>query len=227
MNAQGKIGFCIGPGFERKDDTAVFEKLKELGTPPLADGLNKFNVVDPGIKPIVSNIKMAGRAVTVRMRPGDNLMLHKVSDYLEEGDVLVVDTCGCTTYCVLGDLIVHTLFKKNIAGIIVDGGIRDVVELREERFPVFARFFTPAVGDKDGPGEINRPVCCGGVPVLPGDYICGDDNGIVVIPQDMLEEVIAGAEKKLRGEAARRKQIEDGILVKPEVEEYLKAKGVI
>jgi regulator of RNase E activity RraA len=127
----------------------------------------------------------------------------------------------------MGDLMATAAFKKGIAAIVVDGGIRDVLELREKNYPVFARFVTPAVGDKDGPGEINLPVSCGGVPVLPGDYIVCDDNGVVVIPPQMLDAVIAGAQKKQAYEESRLKEIEAGIYMKPAIDEQLRKAGVL
>jgi regulator of RNase E activity RraA len=222
----GKIGFCIGRDFIRPS-ASVFEELKGFGSPALSDGLNKFNVLHPAIKPVASGLVIGGPALTVRLRPGDNLMLHKAIGLAMPGDIIVVDTCGCETYCVLGDLMASAAFKKGIGGIVIDGGIRDIGQLREKKFPVFARYITPAVGDKDGPGEINRPISCGGVPVLPGDYIIGDDNGVVVIPPEMSEEIIAGTKKKLAYEANRAKEIAQGTIMKPDIDEKLKALGII
>lgn len=224
---QGKIGFCIGADIQRPGDRTVLDALCELGTPPISDGMNRFNTMDPGIKPIVDNIRFSGPAVTLRLRPADNLMLHKSLGCVRPGDVLVVDTCGCTSYSVMGDLIATAAFKAGLAGIVIDGGIRDIRELKQAHFPICARFVTPAVGDKDGPGEINRPISCGGVPVLPGDYIIADDNGVVVVPPEMAVEILEGAKKKLAYEDRRRRQIEEGVIVKPEIDEELKRKGIL
>ena len=223
----GNIGFCIGEDFARPADTSIFATLAEFGTPLLSDGLNKFNTMHPDIKPAASGVQVAGPALTVRLRPGDNLMLHKAIGLAKPGDVIVVDTCGCTTNSVMGDLMATAAFKKGIAAIIIDGGIRDVAELREKKCPVFARFVTPAVGDKDGPGEINLPVSCGGVPVLPGDYIVADDNGVVVIPPEMVSEIIAGSEKKKEYETSRLKEIEQGVYMKPAIDDQLRKAGVL
>jgi regulator of RNase E activity RraA len=226
ISYSGKIGFCIGRDFSRPD-ASVFEELKSFGTPALADGLNKFNILHPAIKPVSAGLLIGGPALTVRLRPGDNLMLHKAIGLATPGDIIVVDTCGCETYCVLGDLMASAAFKKGIGGIVIDGGVRDIKDLRKKNFPIFARYITPSVGDKDGPGEINRPISCGGVPVLPGDYIIGDDNGVVVIPPEMAEEIIAGTKKKLLYEDKRVKEIETGIIMKPDIDEKLRALGVI
>ena len=203
------------------------DRLRQYETPQLADGLNKFNVVDPEIKPVWQGLKIAGPALTVRVRPGDNLMVHKAIGMIQEGDILIVDTCGCRNYTILGDLMASSAVQMKVGGIVIDGGIRDVDELREKKYPVFARYFTPAVGDKDGPGEINYPICCGGVPVMPGDYIVGDDNGVVVIPPDQLETILAGTEKKLAYEKKRAEEIRQGMISKPDVDEKLRKAGVI
>lgn len=223
---KGKFGFRIGPDFKRPENNEI-QRLKQYGTPPLSDGLNKFNAVDPQIKPVRSDIKIAGPALTVRVRPADNLMIHKAISMAREGDVIVVDTCGCRNYSVLGDLMATTLTEKKIAGIVVDGGVRDIGELKEKGYPVFARFVTPAVGDKDGPGEINYPICCGGVPVMPGDYIVGDQNGVVVIPPDQAEGIIANTDKKLIYEAQRIMDIKNGAYDKPDIDEKLRDANVI
>lgn len=227
MNFQGKIGFCIGPDFQRNQNENIFERMRQIGTPAMSDGMNKFNTVSPDIKPVIEGCCIAGRAVTLRLRGADNLMLHKCIGCLQKNDVLVIDTCSTWNYSVLGELIATAAFRQGIAGIIVDGGIRDIRDLKKARMPIFARTVTPAVGDKDGPGEINRPISCGGVPVLPGDYIVADDNGIVVVPSDMIEEVLEAAEKKIQSDEKRRIQIEEGVLVKPEIDNTLKAKGVL
>lgn len=222
----GKIGFCIGEDFDRPDK-ALLERLKGYGTPALSDGLNKFNTMDPGVKPVVEDIRIAGPALTVRMRPGDNLMLHKAIGVAQPGDVIVVDTCGCVNYSIMGDLMASAAFKKGIAGIVIDGAIRDILDLKEKKFPVFAKYVTPSVGDKDGPGEINMPISCAGVPVLPGDIVVGDANGVVVIRPDQAEAIAQGTEKKLAYEVKRAKEIEEGILTKPDIDEKLRALGVI
>ena len=154
-------------------------------------------------------------------------MLHKSLGLVRPGDVLVVDTCGCRTNSILGELIATAAFSAGLAGIVIDGGIRDIRELREHGFPIFARFITPAVGDKDGPGEINYPISCGGVPVHPGDIVVGDENGVVVVPPQDAQAVLEGAKKKQEYEKKRMQAIRDGVLVNPSIDQQLRSKGVI
>ncbi len=222
----GKIGFCIEE-CDRSVNKSAIAELKKFGTPVLSDGLNKFYTLNYRIKPVCDSVKIVGTALTVRMRPGDNLMLHKAIGMAKEGEIIVVDTCGCTSNSVLGDLMATAAFKKGVGGIVVDGGVRDIEELKGKKYPVFAKCITPAVGDKDGPGEINVPISCGGVPILPGDYIVGDANGVVVIPPRYLEQVISGAEVKLAYEKKRMEEIEKGIFMKSDIDVKLRAAGVI
>ena len=120
-----------------------------------------------------------------------------------------------------------SLFMSGASGLIIDGGIRDILELKKEGFPIFTRFITPSVGDKDGPGEINVPISCGGVPVQPGDLVVGDANGVVVISPNLAEEVLKNAQNKLDYEVRRMKEIRNGIFVKPDIDKVLADKGVI
>lgn len=224
---KGKFGFRIGADIKRPNDKQIFDKLKGYGTPPLSDGLRKFNTLDPAIKPVASDTSLAGPAITVKLRPADNLMLHKAIDLAQEGDIIIVDTGGTTNYSVLGDLMSSSAFKKKIGGIVIDGAIRDVEELMEKQYPVFAKAISPSVGDKDGPGEINYPISCGGIVVMPGDYIVGDQNGVVVIPPDFANEIIQGTEQKLAYEETRKQDIANGKITKADIDESLKKNGVI
>ena len=223
----GKVGFRINTEMQRPDQE-ILDAIGALETPAISDGMCNFNAVDPKIRPIDPALKVVGPAVTLRVRPGDNLMLHKALGVARPGDVLVIDTCGCDRYAMLGELIATAAFEAaKLGGIVVDGGVRDVTEMRAKRFPVFAKFFSPCVGDKDGPGEINYPVCLGGVAVHPGDIIVGDVNGVVVVPRADAAAVIENAKKKLAYEEKRRQSISAGVIVKPEIDETLKKKGVI
>lgn len=223
---EGKIGFKIKKDFQRSDKQ-ILDRFKKIGTCAVSDGLNKFNTMHHSIKPINEDSVICGNALTVKMRPGDNLMLHKAIGLAKPGDVIVVDMCGAETNSVMGELMAVAAFKSGVEGIVVDGGIRDIRELKEHHFPIFTKCVTPAVGDKDGPGVINDLICCGNVAVQPGDIILGDANGVVVIRQDEEEEVLAAAEKKLTGDQNRMKEILSGVITKPDIDKKLKEKGVI
>lgn len=222
----GKLGFRYIDEVDRPDPKWA-KKLLEYATCNISDGLNKLYTMDCGIRQMFPSCKMAGPAVTVKVRAGDNFMLHKAISLVKPGDVLVVETQGCNAYAVCGDLMVSCMDKLGVAGLVVDGTVRDIETLREIGMPVFARGTVCGAGDKDGPGEVNFPIACGGVVVNPGDLILGDENGIVVIPKDDIEEAIAGADKKLEQEAKRREGIAAGEYVKGGLDDVMRAKGAI
>ncbi|WP_426350234.1 RraA family protein [Alloiococcus sp. CFN-8] len=222
----GKIGFKIKGDFQRSSKELI-EAFKNLGSCAVSDGLNKFNTVHHSLKPILDDTVICGNALTVKMRPGDNLMLHKAIGIAKPGDVIVVDTCGSETNSVMGELMAMAAFKSGVEGIVVDGAIRDIRELKKHGFPVFAKCVTPAVGDKEGPGVINDVICCGGVAVLPGDIILGDANGIVVIHQEEAIDILKQAEEKLSKDEKRMEEILKGVITKPDIDRILRDKGVI
>ena len=205
----------------------IIEAFRSLDVATVYEASGRKGYIDNAIKPAAPGNRICGPAYTVQCAPGDNLMLHKAIGLAQPGDIIVVDTCGCKDYCVMGDLMASAAFKKGIGGFVIDGAIRDVVELREKRFPIFAKYIVPSVGDKDGPGEINLPISCGGVPVLPGDYIVGDDCGVVVVPPALVAEIIEGTRKKLAYEANRALEIEAGVILKPDIDEKLRKLGII
>lgn len=222
----GRLGFRYIEEVDRPDPQWS-EKLMDYATCNISDGMDKLYSMDCGIRQMFPSRKFAGPAVTVKVRAGDNFMLHKAISLVKPGDVLVVETQNCNAYAVCGDLMVSCMDKLGVAGLVVDGTVRDIETLREIGMPVFARGTVCGAGDKEGPGEVNFPIACGGVVVNPGDLVMGDDNGVVVIPKDDIEEAIAGADKKLAIEAKRRKEIEAGQYVKGGLDDIMRAKGVI
>ena len=222
----GKLGFRYIEEIDRPDPRWS-EKLLEYSTCNISDGMNKLYTMDCGIRQMFPCRRFAGPAVTVKVRAGDNFMLHKAISMVQPGDVLVVETQGCNAYAVCGDLMVSCMDKLGVAGLVVDGTVRDIETLREIGMPVFARGTVCGAGDKEGPGEANFPIACGGVVVNPGDLVVGDENGVVVVPAHDIEEAIAGADKKLVMEAKRRQEIAEGKYVKGGLDEIMRNKGVI
>jgi len=192
----------------------------DLPTTCISDALNGMNNLDPSIKPLQDSYKVAGRAFTVKIPSGDNTMVLKAIKEASPGDVLVIDAKGESYRAVAGDFVVSLAKKLGIAGMIVDGVIRDLIGVRSLNFPVFSRGTTVAASFKNGAGEINVPISCGGVPIAPGDIIVGDADGVVVIPQADAEKVLEKALAKLKkdeqreaaalqDEASARKYLED------------------
>lgn len=184
------IGFRIYTKVDKPDKSLV-EQFKEFPTNYIADCINRINVMRSNIKSMVKpGINMVGVALTVKARTGDNLMVHKACNMSQEGDVIVVSNEGRGDRALIGEIMVRYCKYKNIAGLVLDAPIRDSTEIYEIGLPVFATGTTPAGPYKEGPGEINVPISCGGVCVNPGDIIIGDDDGIVVIPKADAEYVL-------------------------------------
>jgi regulator of RNase E activity RraA len=225
LKGTGKIGFRILDAPPRLDEKLV-DCFRGLASPNVADAMGRFNFMDPAIQSR-SGLPLCGLAVTVSCRPGDNLMVHKALDVAAAGDVVVVNTWGNTTSAVFGELMCQTASAKKLGGIVVDGAVRDVAGIAGLRFPAFSRTVSPGACDKDGPGEINVPIACGGVVVNPGDIVVGDQDGLAVVPRAQAEEVLSLVVELMERESQRVAQIKSGTLFRPDVDEYLRAKGVI
>lgn len=220
-----RIGFRIIQDVPRPSPGLV-EAFRGRAAPNVADAMGRFRFMDPGIVSR-TGLPLCGVAVTVNARPGDNLMVHKALEVAGPGDVVVVSTNGNTTSAVFGELMGHTAVGARLGGIIVDGAIRDVEGLRVLGFPAFSRTVTPGACDKDGPGEINVPIACGNTVVMPGDIVVGDEDGVAVVRLADAAEVLDGVRALERRERERIDAIRAGQLFKAEIDESLRAKGVL
>ena len=220
-----KLGFRIIEGTPRPPADVV-SAFKGKAAANLADAMGRFHFMDPGIVSR-TQLPLSGVAVTVNARPGDNLMVHKAVELAGPGDVVVVCTNGNTTSAVFGELMGHTAVGAKLGGIIVDGAIRDVDGLTALGLPAFSRTVTPGGCDKDGPGEINVPISCGNTVVMPGDIVVGDEDGVAVVPREHAEEVLEKVRALEEREKKRVAAIKAGELYKAEIDESLRAKGVI
>jgi regulator of RNase E activity RraA len=175
--------------------------FKDIPTTTLADLLGRRQVMDIGIRPLwPSTPRVAGPAFTVRCPPGDNLMLHAAIHRAEPGSVVVVES-GDVDYALAGGNVCAVAQRRGIAAFVADGVIRDLAEVREMGFPVFARGVIPIPGTKDAVEPLNVEVRCGGVTVNPGDIVVADEEGVVAVPAARQEEILAAARKKLAKEA--------------------------
>lgn len=223
-----------GPGFRIRHEIErtpreTIEALARFDTPAISDLMNRLYTVHDDIRILTDpNLEVIGPACTVKCYPGDNLMVHKSLDVARPGDVLVIDTSASGTTAVLGDLISTKARHRGIAGVIVDGLIRDlpaILELRD--FPVFARGVTPIGPLHRGPGEINHPVSIGGIVVNPGDVIAGDLNGVVVVPRDIAEELVDRLNGREAAEADYRDAVARGEFDNSWVDGILEGSGVV
>ncbi len=190
--------------YKRVDLKNVREILLRVSTPNISDAMHRSGELE-GILPISPGMKMAGPALTVRSYPGDWAKPVEAIDLAEEGDVIIIEAGGKAP-ALWGELATHSAIQKKVAGVVIDGAIRDTVDIRELGFPAFSRIITPTAGEPKGFGEINVPVKVGGRRVFPGDWVVGDDDGVVIIPRDKVVEITNRAmdvlekENRLRGE---------------------------
>lgn len=185
----------------------VIEQFKTIPTTAISDVLKGMNNLSPAIKPLNDAYHIAGPAFTIRTAVGDNLAVLQAIKAAKPGDILVVDAKGDTYRAIAGDFVVSMMQTMGIGGLVVDGAIRDVVDIKKLGFPVFVKGTTVASGGKNGPGEINVPISCGGASVNPGDIIVGDVNGVVVVPSDKAAEVLEGAKAKIASDEEREAKI--------------------
>lgn len=197
-----------GPGFRILNGVVpcppeVISGLAEFDAPALSDLMNRMYTMDHAIRPLTRpDLRLVGPACTVKVYPGDNLMVHKALDIARPGDVIVVDAGGSTMNAVLGDLIATKAWHRGLAGFVVDGLIRDLPGIIGlGTLPVFARGVTPIGPLHRGPGEINCAISAGGIVVQPGDIIVADLNGVVVVPSDIAVDLIDRARSRAAREA--------------------------
>ncbi len=189
---------------------ADIEQFKKLPTGNICDANGKVGNMDAGIKPIDPQSKLVGPAVTVRAQPGDNLILHKAIYEAVPGSVLVIDAHGYTNAGAVGDIMVTACMARGIAGIVFDGAGRDANDIQETGFPFFVRALNPGGTVKESLGPINGPIQCGGVGVRPHDIIVGDRDGVVVIAQEKVREVLTKAQAIFDRETEVRKLLRQG-----------------
>jgi regulator of RNase E activity RraA len=205
---------------------AMLAAYAELVTPHIGDAMNRLTGTI-GLTRYHREKKLVGRALTVKTRAGDNLMIHKALDMAEPGDVIVVEGSGDVTQAVAGELMLLHAKVRGVAGFVIDGAVRDLAAFREHDFPCYARGCTLRGPSKVGPGEINVAVTVASMAVRPGDMIVGDEDGVIAIPVDQLEGVLRGARKHAEREDERKAAIAAGRDARGWIDIYLKAQGVI
>jgi RraA family protein len=209
----------------KRPDPRLVAEFAKMVTPHLSDSMERLYAGGPQLRPMHREGKLAGPAFTVKTAPGDNLLVHRALDTARAGDVIVVDAGGFGDHAIIGELMMSRAKQRGIAGIVIWGAIRDSAEIGAGTYPVYASAVTHRGPYKNGPGEINVPILMGGTPVNPGDIIVGDADGLVAIPLEMAERVLASAKSILEKETAAMKQIQAGTVDRSWVEKTLREKG--
>lgn len=207
----------------------LLKAYEQLPAANIADTMNRIAVLGNGIKRISAPKKpiMAGFAITVKARAGDNLMLHAALDMATKNDVIVVSNEGDRSRALMGEIMVaYAHCCKKIAGIVLDGPIRDIDALSVLDFPLFATGANPAGPFKEGPGEVNTPIAVGGVAVNPGDLIVGDADGVIVVPLGDAEALLAKAKEYSKFDASKVEAAKNGAANRQWVKKTLEDKGV-
>jgi 3-hexulose-6-phosphate synthase/6-phospho-3-hexuloisomerase len=201
------------PRVRRKKEKSPDEKIRALllsvSTPNLSDAMHRKGAME-GLIPICKGVKMAGRAVTVQTLAGDWAKPAEAIDRASPGDVIVINNDRGIHVAPWGELATRSCIQKGISGVVIDGAVRDVDDIQKIGFPVFARAVVPNAGEPKGFGEINAEILCCGQPVRPGDWIAGDENGVVVIPRERAYEVARRAREVQKQEERVREEIRRG-----------------
>lgn len=197
---------------------------REIPPAVAGDCMNRARCMAGAIKPVRPGMKLVGQARTVQSMVGDNSISHVAAALARPGEVLVIASGGFLDAAVWGGVATRAAMARELAGVVIDGAVRDVAELRELGFPVYARGVVPAGPHKGFGGVIDGPIACAGCPVKPGDVVLGDDDGVVVVPLERQAAILEAGQAKLKEEerwleaiAAGRSMTEVHGLPEPEV----------
>lgn len=190
----------------------LIEGFGEVDTSTVHEAMGRFGFVGTHIRPIQQGVRIAGSAITVLVHPGDNIMIHAAIALLSPGDVLVVASTAPSTNALFGELMATSALARGGVGLITDGAVRDVDAIRDLGFPVWSQHIGCQGPMKTTPGWVNMPIVVGEQAVNPGDVVCADDTGVVVVPRSQASEVLEGARKRAAAEEITRERFANGEL---------------
>ena len=182
----------------------MVDAFAELGVATVHEAQGQAGLLAARIAPIYPGARISGSAVTVNVPAGDNLMIHVAVEQCQAGDVLVVSPDATTEHGYLGELIATALSSRGVRGFVIDGGVRDVAELREMGFPVWSSLVSALGTIKAKLGDVNLPIECAGQRIEPGDVVVADDDGVVVVPRAKADSVLAACRERMAKESASR-----------------------
>lgn len=195
---------------ERSVSAELAQRFAALPVANVSDSMGRMTAAGPRLSKMHRDGVLAGPALTVKARPGDNLMLHKAIDMAGPGDVIVVDAGGDLTNALMGEMMLAYAIKRGVAGFVLNGALRDVDAFVATNLPTYAAGVTHRGPYKDGPGEINVPIAIDGMVIAPGDLILGDSDGVLAVPYDEAEAIYLRATAKLEAETKQMSAIAAG-----------------
>ncbi len=187
-----------------RPDPAALSVLRDAGVSTVHEAIGRRGYVGPSIVCRLPGAKVAGAAITVSSHPGDNLMIHAAIAVSQPGDVIVVSHTSSSTHGEFGDLLATSMQARGIAGFITDAAVRDMAELREIGFPIWSQYVSSHGTLKAAPGSVNVPIPLGDAVVMPGDVVCADDDGVVVVPRRQAEQAAERVTERIAKEAGLR-----------------------